>query len=342
MAARTSVRPAAALADPPLSRMLQDSYPASVKEIHVSEIPGGRYWGRQYGYIIDRNDTLITDLSLTFTGGERHDALKHLMLPAQTRLRGKVAVINTYFSSNFHHWLLDTLPRFEWIRRAGHHWSEIDHFILPGVLSRWHFATLEQLGIPQQKIVRSSTNLHVQADLLLVPSHSTPDAQPEQYDYPPEGLQFTRKIFLENNPALMADTPKRILVSRERANVRRLVQGERAARFLAGMGFKKVLLEDYSLLEQAAMFHKADCVVMPTGGNLANFVFCRPGTIAMELFSCSYVPDFTHAMMGEIGLRYYALVADKRAPLVHGDHGSNEDIDFDPCRLEAIVRKALS
>lgn len=339
---RIVVRPFAIIADPPFSDTFLKEYHGIVKEIYAAELPGGRYWGRHFGYVIDRNDTLITDLSLTLDDGERHDGLKHFKLPPIQKLHGKVAIINSYFALNFHHWLLDTLPRFEFLRRAGHHWSEIDHFVLPRELYRWHFETFEQLGIPKEKIVPTSSDLHFEADLLLVPSHSTPAAMPQPYEYPPEAVQFTRSVFLENNPFLERETPKRILVSREKAQSRRLVQGELAMELLGPMGFQKVFLEDHSLLEQAAMFHKADCVVMPTGGNLANFAFCRPGTAAIELFSPSYTPGFTQAMLAETGIRYYALVAGKTAPVIEGGHGASEDIDFDPHRLAAIIREALA
>lgn len=341
--ARNSVRPGAECADPPyFSELLRAGYQATVKDIYVAELPEGRYWGRQYGYIIDRHDSLITDLSLTLSRTGRHDGLQHLLLPTLKRLSGVVAVMNSYFAINYHHWLLDAVPRFEWIRRAGFSWAEIDYFVLPNRLLRWHYQVLERLGIHANKIICSSSELHLQADLLVVPSHSTPDAQPELYDYPPEALQFVRRTFLEDNPFRSSGPRKRILVSREKANGRRLVQGERAARLLQKLGFEKVLLEDHSLLEQAALLERAECVVMPTGGNIANFVFCQPGTVAIELFSPTYLPDFMHAMVGELGLRYYALVAQARAPL-RPDIGSwnNEDIDIPPERLEAVVRDAL-
>ncbi len=80
---------------------------------------------------------------------------------------------------------------------------------------------------------------------------------------------------------------------------------------------------------------------MPTGGNLANFAFCRPGTLAIELFSPGYFPPFTYSILGEIPLRYYGLVADKVSRPFPDAVQGNEDIDFDPDRLLEIVRGAL-
>jgi len=340
--ARSSLRPAAELADPPLDRMRQPCE-ARIKEVFVAELPQGRYWGRYHGYIIDRNDTLLTDLSPTFTrAGQRHDGLNQPKLPPLREMPGTVAVINTLFSSNFHHWLLDTMPRLEWLRRGGWKWADIDAFIFPSELLRFHLETLEILGIDPEKVICSRDDLHLRAGRLLVPCHSEPAAQPGEYDYTPEGLRFVRGIVLEGNSFLQEKHPRRIIVSRERAKSRRLVQALRANQLLFDQGFEKVLLEDYSVQEQAAFFHHAECVVMPTGGNLANFVFCRPGTVAVELFSRNYVPPFTHAFMGEIGLRYYGVVTETISRPHPDARGNDEDIDVDPDRLAGIVRQALA
>ena len=344
VAARTSVRPAAELADPPLDQWMAQPGHATVKEIFAAAIPRGRYWGRFHGYIIDRNDALLTDLSPTLTPpGQRHDALDQLKLPPLQELRGTAAMINTLFANNYHHWLLDTVPRFEWVRRLGD-WDDlnkIDHFILPKKLWPHNLQTLDRLGIDPAKVICSHPDLHVRADCLLVPAATEPANQPLEYDYTPEGLRFVRDLFLNGNPFLEKKHPARILISRERAQARRLVQADRIYDLLAGQGFEKILLEDHSLQEQAALFHHAECIVMPTGGNLANLVFCRPGTIVIELFSPSYCPPFTYAFMGELGLRYYGLVAENISRPHPDSREGNEDIDIDPNRLATVVRQAL-
>jgi len=341
--ARTAPHTTMELADPPLDEWLQQPRPADIREIYVAELRRGRYWGRFHGYIIDRHDTLLTDLSPTFRPQDkRHDGLNQLRLPPLRELRGTVAVINTLFSSNFHHWLLDTLPRFEWLRRAGWSWDAIDHFIVSPELLRFHHETLALLGIDKTKLICSGPDLHVRADLLLAPSHSEPANEPLQHYYTPEGLRFVRELGLKDNPFLPQKHPGRIIISREKAKSRRLVQAGRANELLLAQGFEKILLEDYSFQEQAAFFHHADCIVMPTGGNLANFVFCRPGAVAIELFSRGYVPPFTYSLMDEIGLRYYGIVADKISRPHPDARGNDEDIDVDPDRLAEIVRGALA
>jgi hypothetical protein len=341
--ARQTVRSVPDLADSPLGDVMREPRPSQIKEIFVAELPQGRYWGRYHGYIVDRNDTLLTDLSPTVINpAKRHDGLDQLKLPPLKKIRGTVAVVNTLYGSNFHHWLLDLLPHLEWLRQAGFAWDKIDHFIMPDTLLRFHRETFAMLGLDEEKFILSTPQLHLCADTLLVPCHSEPSHCPGEFDYTPEGLQFVRDVVLTNNPFQERTYPKRIIVSREKAASRRLVQAEKANRLLGEMGFEKVLLEDHSLYEQAAMFAQADCVVMPTGGNLANYVFCRPGTIAVELFSHSYVPPFTTAFMDTIGLHYYGVVTHTISRPRPDARGNNEDIDVDPDRLAEIIRGALA
>jgi capsular polysaccharide biosynthesis protein len=233
------------------------------------------------------------------------------------------------------------LPHLEWLRRAGFAWDAIDHFILPGELLKFHRETFAMLGLDEKKFILSTPQMHIRADKLLVPCHSEPSHCPGEFDYTPEGLQFVRDTVLTNNPFMAKTYPKRLIVSREKAFSRRLVQAEKANQLLGEMGFEKVLLEDHSLHEQAAMFAQADCVIMPTGGNLANYVFCRPGTIAVELFSHNYVPPFTYAFMDTIGLHYYGVVTHAVSRPRPDARGNNEDIDVNPDRLAEIVRGAL-
>jgi len=341
--ARKARREVPELADPPLDKWMAQPRTSDIKEIFVAEVPQGRYWGRFNGYIVDRTDALLTDISPTFRPSDkRHDGLDQLRLPPLREVLGTVAVINTLFSDNFHHWLLDTLPRFDWLRRAGWRLSDIDHFVLPKKLLRFHLETLELLGIDQSKVIPSDDNLHLRADLLLAPCHSEPAALPLEYNYTPQGLQFVRELFLKHNPFLQKQYPKRIIISREKAKSRRLVQAERANRLLAAQGFEKVLLEDHSLREQAAMFHQAECIIMPTGGNLANFAFCRSGTVAIELFSITYVPPFTYALVDEIGLRYHGIVTQTISRPHPDARGNDTDIDVDPDRLADVVRQVLA
>lgn len=323
--ARDVTRTAPAHMDPPMAARFTTMRNGKLKPRFVAELPGGRWWGRGFGYAIDADDALHHDLSPAFTDFEpmregapvTHDALRQPWLPRPEPKAGTVAALGTLFCDNFHHWLLDTLPKFRLLEESGWPIARFDQLLLPLDSDRpWHRESLARLGVPPGKILRGGAARHVCAERLVVPSYTEPGCEPERFDYSPEGLAFVRGLFLRDAPTT-TERPKKILVSRELATCRRWSAGEIGHARLAREGFRKICLEQHSLTEQAALFHGAGCIVLPTGGGLANLAFCQPGTRVVELFSESYVPTFSVVLASALGLRYHALVGPPSAVPPH-------------------------
>jgi capsular polysaccharide biosynthesis protein len=186
---------------------------------------------------------------------------------------------------------------------------------------------LDRLAIPAGNVIGSNAHLHLRAKKLLVPSFSEPSRQPELLNYTTEGIRFVRRLFLPDQKDI--SSPKRIIVSREKANSRRLLKGDLLCELLAPFGFIKVLLEDLSLADQALLFHSASTIIMPTGGGLANVAFCQPGTQVVELFDPSYLPTFSFVLSQQIGFKYHALVGFNHMNASgHSDSGGQNDMSF--------------
>jgi hypothetical protein len=325
-AAREIVRTPPVHADPPIARRL--AVPTvSIKPRFVAEFPHGRFWGRGYGYIISPDDALHADLSPALDDtASQHDALLQPLLPRVRPVRGTIASLGTLYCENFHHWLLDAVPKLSLLRDSGWTDEAIAGYLLPATACRpWHQEVLARLDIPTEKIIRSDARTHVQADRLLVPSASEPGREPERFAYTPEGLAFVRGLFADAMVA-RGDWPEKIVVSRELATSRRWTAGDAGHARLQREGFVKVLLERHTLAEQAALFAHARQIVMPTGGGLANLAFCAPGTQVVELFDPAYLPTFSFVLSSALDLAYTALVGDAPTPVSHSDAGSARDI----------------
>lgn len=332
---RNTRRVEPAFADGPIRVRFAAMRQGIIKPRFVAELPSGRFWGRGYGYVVDAEDALHCDLSPCFgdfdagRNGRRrpHDALRQPFLPRLGRVSGNVAAMGTLFCENFHHWLLDTVPKFGLLRDSGWSFDRVDAFLLPtGARRRWHLETLRRLNIPERKIGWTNQRTHVEAARLLVPSYSEPGREPEKYDYTREGLGFVRELFLLRG-ARRTDLPGSIVVSREHTCARRWRAGDAGHARLERAGFVKVCLERHTLDEQAALFAHARRIVMPTGGGLANLAFCSPGARVIELFSPAYLPTFSLALAGALELDYRAVVGED-IPGVggHSDSGGAEDI----------------
>ncbi len=313
--ARPVTRPDARHADAPIARCFAAMRHGTIKPRFVVELPRARFWGRGYGYVIDADDALHRELSPCFEDfappehNPRHDALRQPLLPRLRHRSGTLAVLSTLFCENFHHWLLDAVPKLGLLRDAGWALDRIDGFVLPASAQRpWHEQTLARLGLARDRLVFADARTHLVADTLLVPSYAEPGCEPEKFDYTPEGLAFVRELFGEAR-ATSGTWPEKIVISRELAAARRWTGGESGHARLQRAGFVKVLLERHTLAEQAALFAHARQIVMPTGGGLANLAFCAPGTQVVELFPPSYLPTFSLVLSGALGRDYTALVS---------------------------------
>lgn len=307
-----------------------------IKPRFITTLLQARYLGRGYGSVINANDALLHDLSPAFTdfSGEIHEVLQQPRLPRTRALAGTSFVLGAPFCSNFHHWLLDTLPRLGMLREAGHA-DRIDHYLLPhDTRHNWHREVLAWLGISDDRIVRTGPEDHLVCEELIVPSYAEPGRDPEQFDYTPEGLNFVRELARPHLPPDF-DLGPHLVISREKAGSRRLVDGETIHAELTRHGFTKVLLEELSLAQQAACFQRAQTVIFPTGGNLANLVFCAPGTKVIELFHPAYLPTFCLPLCQALQLEYHALVESTPAGNTprHHDRGKFADIKIPVGRL---------
>ncbi len=100
---------------------------------------------------------------------------------------------------------------------------------------------------------------------------------------------------------------KRIYVSR--AGRRRITNEEKVRRLLVGRGFTVIEDQPRSLREQISLFHEAEIVVAPHGAALANLLWCRPGTLVVELASECYFPPFYQNLAEFCGLRHAAVLS---------------------------------
>ena len=340
-AGKHTTRTPALHADKPMSSLLDSIRTGTTRPRFVADLQDCRLWGLGYGCAIGPDDTLLADLSpsVEHFGPDalrlhRHEALERLRLPPAARLEGRTLAIHSFGHDNFHHWLLDSLPSFGEAIAAGFEPAKFDRVVLHNNRPRYLVESLRLLGLDPAKILVQSPDTHFVCDRLVVPSYSEPGRLPERFDYTPEGLEFVRGLFFSGAvpSPVRAD---RIVVSREKALTRRVVDGDAFHAALAKAGFSRVCLEDHTVQQQAAIFRQAKVVVMPTGGGIANMAFCEPGARIIELFDPAYLPTFSLTLATSLGLGYVALVGEPTVAAApgHSDVGNNADIRISAARV---------
>jgi hypothetical protein len=145
---------------------------------------------------------------------------------------------------------------------------------------------------------------------------------------PAAGFQAARRLALAQR--LGTAGPRRRIHIR-RTGTRRLTNADAVEAALAQQGFTTHEMPALSPREQMSLFHEAAFVIAPHGADLANMLFCEPGTKVIE-----YSPDvqfrpFFSQISDKLGFCHGVL------PCPSSDGGFDGDLTVNVARLEALM-----
>jgi capsular polysaccharide biosynthesis protein len=298
--------------------------------VGVAVLENGRVITRT-GAVIGPDDALIAEVSDTFFTDDptAHPIFLAPKLPRITRLEGAVAVLTTFRSDIYYHWLFDTLPRLQLLNDADVHYDRI--VVAQG--SRFQRESLELLGIEQGCLI-SDPKLHLEAAKLIVPTLPGTVGNPPLW-----ACAFLRRSFLAHLGEQRGPAQRRIYIARGKGATRRIVNEEGLLRMLEREGFEIVLPETMSFLQQVALFDQAHIVIGAHGSGLSNLVFCRQGTHVIELFSPNYVTVPYWALANQLKLVYcYIMGQGDWHPSRGRGRRVHADISIDLTKVEVALR----
>jgi Glycosyltransferase 61 len=313
----------------------------SPSPLFVVTVPSGRVWSDSA--VITRDDKLLADLSIEMGKpmGE-HSIFQKWRLRSVHQIHGTAAVLTVPGGSNYFHWMFDVLPRLALIQRSGKSLEHIHKLIVHSCHLPFQEQTLARLNIPKEKIIESDRYPHIKADELIVSSFLRNPQLGGIIDQ--FACDFLRREFLDSATAEAATGVERIYVTRSGASYRKVLNENEVIDFLSKLGFKVLVLETLSFVEQVSAFAQAKLIVAPHGAGLSNIVFCAPGTKLIELFSPNYVHSCFWALSNYVDMEYYYLLGagehppeyiDKPIPNPHMD-----DILIDINSLAETVKLA--
>ena len=310
----------------------------------VATVPHGRLWVHHNFTahvdamtIISAGDKVIGQISHEFGPPlPQHTIFEQRRLPKAHVIPGKVAVLTSVKGEQFFHWMLDLLPKIDMLQRAGHQLESFDAFVVNSCQSRFMRDTLEMVGIPPEKVVTNQDFSHLKADELVVPTPPHVSGNPQAW-----AMDFLRDIFLPTPGSLPADLPRKLYISRAKAEVRNVVNEEEVRQYLEGRGFETIMMEELPIQQQIALFARAEVIVAPHGAGLTHLVFARQGIKVIELFSPLYVNACFYSLANLMHLDYHYFVGRGRKPLEGRDLEINvSDITADLAQLQAILAQA--
>ena len=85
------------------------------------------------------------------------------------------------------------------------------------------------------------------------------------------------------NPKTGIELSKKIYVTREDSNYRKIINEGDVVTLLKEKGYRVINPQLYEIEEQIEIFSNAEKIIAPHGSNLANIIFCKPGTEILEI-----------------------------------------------------------
>jgi len=171
----------------------------------------------------------------------------------------------------YYHWIVEMLPRIMGAEQYYKETGERPTLLVPSALPSWAQESLDMVSKGEYKIEQVQQKTY-NVNRLILPTYPEPS---------PEACSWMRERV--RNQSVKSDFSRRIYISRQKANRRRVINESAVVSMLAEYGFDSVVLEDLSIAEQIGLFSQAECIVGPHGAGFANMIYGTDPTI-IEIF----------------------------------------------------------
>jgi hypothetical protein len=218
-------------------------------------------------------------------------------------------VMTGQWVDNYHHWLIDYLPRLALLRDADNLEGDELNIVLRENPEEWMLKSINMLGYNEEDIIYWSEG-SLKVDKLIVPSHTryTHEGQ-KKYNkkwpvYSSEGLKRVSKM-LKDTINHEISKGKFVYISRADADSRRVINEEELIKEVHNYGFESYKLSNISFKDQVKLFSSSEVIISPHGAGLSNMIF-SDDPIVIELAGPQFVPCY-FAISKALNYRYYCL-----------------------------------
>lgn len=220
---------------------------------------------------------------------------------------------------NYYHWLVKTLPKVRYVQDFEDETNWDVPFLLPRPAPSWMGETLKLLGVPDNKIIYSESDIYHVEKMVATSwvAHSSDD------------YNWLKKKMLDTVHNVR-QSPTNILISRRDAIDRQITNRSEVVEMLSKYGFEEVVLSDIPVEECIQMFNHADIIVGAHGAGFADVVFAEDASV-IELYGSRYTNTYNNISQ-RLGLDYTRIQCEP----VYGD------LMVDTDKLEAIIKDKMN
>ena len=278
---------------------LEGSY-YTAPEAYVAIVNEGRVWADmgQTSAVFTSDGFLLEDLS----SGSSSLIASSCDLSEPRKINGRIAFLSIKYSGNYCHWTSDVLARISLLKRSNIDFSTIDYFVVSSCTLSFQRDALNLAGIPKEKIIESSKELHICASEVIVPS--LPGHHPI---LPPWAIKVLREDWLPLVIDRVDSLPKKIYLTRTGVTYRKVTNEPELMTLLMKYGFSCITPSKIPVLEQIAILAAAEIVVSPHGAALTNAIFMNSSARIVELFPQNYMNPCYHIALSQLPVQHFSF-----------------------------------
>lgn len=303
-----------------------------VTDYIVVELPNGRIYtdNESSVAVITQFNRVVENVSLSLMDGKvtepnLNNIFEQRYFLPPTKLKGTVYSLLTGGAglNNISHWFVDVLPRLHLLKESGLY-DKIDWFLVPSLRYDYQRETLDLLGIPKEKLIVGDQFPHITADCLIAST-----APRGNHTLVPtwlcEYIQHSFMPFADLDDAPVEEMPY-IYISRTDSSVRNVLNEKELVEKLKPYGFKTLVSSKYSIRQKIKLFANAKVVMGACGAGLINFIFCKPGTTAIEIFNEGFILEPFYDIANKVGLDHRYIICKGNNRISDAGRGQREHV----------------
>ena len=265
------------------------------------------------GAVIDNSNKVYSELTYFPWGKKYHPVISLPFLGKRLKnIEKAIFIVTPEASNNFYHWYLDLLPRLLLCKLVTKDFSS-RHIIIHSKLKKYEIEFYDYLGIDPKKIICLNNYNVLPVSDLIVPEY-TFDYYQELDIYGTNSTKWRKKIFdyiKKDIFKIDVTIENKTLVYLQRGQNNRfgrnLIGEDEIIPLLKKIGFQIYNPINYSIKEQAEILSKAKCVISIHGAAMSNIVYCKEGTLIIELKSPFNPPNIFNNITKNFNLKYESI-----------------------------------
>jgi acetyltransferase-like isoleucine patch superfamily enzyme len=298
-------------------------------DIYVSRIRGGKLVGDEF-YCTNKELTLRSKELLYLTSEKAVER----KLEVSKIIKGEPSCV--YISGansgykNFYHWIFQALPTIALCKNIFHN----QHYkIVVPPLNGFRCRSLELLGIDESNLHVLEDDEILEADELIYCNLLSGAFSFNPAPFLISLLDGFLMSCIENTS--LKELPQKIFVSRKDSPRRALENEVEVSNALQESGYKEVVMSEYSLEDQVAIFYHAEKIVAPHGAALVNLMFAKTCKQLLEIIPSNYSNDCFFRLSQVMDIDYANIIATSE----EGEHYHHTRSVIDLVDLAAVLTK---